>query len=75
MSHETCPFFPGKAFKAHWGLDWPDKATGRKEEIRQVFQDAFDLIKKRIEAFLCIDIERMDNIQIADELKRIGEIM
>jgi arsenate reductase len=46
---ETCPLLPGNPKKLHWSTPDPAQATGTKEEINAVFEQAFHLLKTRIE--------------------------
>ena len=46
---ETCPFFPGKPKKLHWSTPDPAKVTGTDAEIETAFDQAFMLLKNRIE--------------------------
>ncbi len=46
---ETCPFFPGKPKKLHWSTPDPAKATGTDAEIEAAFDQAFSLLRIRIE--------------------------
>jgi len=46
---ETCPLFPGSPQMLHWSIPEPAKATGTEEEINRAFDDAFHLLKTRIE--------------------------
>ncbi len=46
---ESCPIFPGKPKKLHWSTPDPAKAIGREEEINAAFDEAFDMLKSRIE--------------------------
>lgn len=46
---ETCPFFPGTPKKLHWSTPDPAKATGTEAEIEWAFDDAFNMLKTRIE--------------------------
>jgi arsenate reductase (thioredoxin) len=46
---ETCPFFPGKPNKLHWSTPDPAKATGTAAEIEAAFEQAFSMLKDRIE--------------------------
>lgn len=49
---ESCPVFLGPAKKLHWSTPDPAKATGSDEEINATFDDAFRLLKNRIETYL-----------------------
>ncbi|MPZ77368.1 MAG: arsenate reductase ArsC [Deltaproteobacteria bacterium] len=46
---ETCPIFPGKPEKLHWSTPDPAKATGTEAEIDAAFDEAFSMLKDRIE--------------------------
>lgn len=47
---ETCPIFSGQPQKLHWSIPDPAKATGTESEINAAFDQAFFLLKERIEA-------------------------
>ncbi len=46
---ESCPIFLGKYEKKHWSTPDPAKAEGTEEEIEKAFDDAFQMLKDRIE--------------------------
>lgn len=46
---ETCPAFLGKHEKLHWSTPDPAKATGSKKAINTAFDEAFEMLKQRIE--------------------------
>ncbi|MGV7229489.1 MAG: arsenate reductase ArsC, partial [Nitrospirales bacterium] len=47
---ESCPIFPGRPQSLHWRIPDPAKATGTESEINAAFDQAFFLLKERIEA-------------------------
>ncbi len=49
---ESCPAFLGKHTKLHWSTPDPAKATGTDEEIDKAFDEAFGMLKNRIETEL-----------------------
>ena len=49
---ESCPAFLGKHEKLHWSTPDPAKATGTDEEIDAAFDEAFLILKNRIETEL-----------------------
>ncbi|EAQ99504.1 arsenate reductase ArsC [Congregibacter litoralis] len=49
---ETCPAFPGRFERKHWSIPDPAKAEGSEAEVQRAFDDAFNLLKDRIEAEL-----------------------
>lgn len=51
---ETCPAYLGPVLRAHWGVDDPAKATGSEAEIEAAFEQTYQILRKRIEAFLAL---------------------
>lgn len=49
---ESCPVFLGPVKKLHWGTPDPAKATGTEEQINAAFDQAFTILKTRIENYL-----------------------
>ena len=49
---EACPVFPGRPTFAHWGLDDPAAVQGTAEETTRAFEQARDLLVRRIDEFL-----------------------
>ena len=62
--------------RAHWGVDDPAKATGTEAEIDASFEEAYSLLRQRIEAFLALPLDELqhDTKQFEEQLKRIGTI-
>ena len=54
---ETCPVFPGKGIRVHWGLEDPARAEGDELQQLQVFRRVRDDLRQRIEAFLAAAID------------------
>lgn len=72
---ETCPAYLGKVVRAHWGVDDPAKATGTDAEIDAAFEKAYLILRKRIEAFLELDLSELDNqMKLAQALQVIGSM-
>jgi arsenate reductase len=46
---ESCPLFPGNPKQLHWSTPDPAKATGSEAEINTAFDNAFSMLKERIE--------------------------
>ncbi len=46
---ESCPIFLGKCEKKHWSTPDPAQAEGMDGEIDKAFDDAFQMLKDRIE--------------------------
>lgn len=49
---ETCPVFAGRPKKLHWSIPDPAKAEGSEAEIDAAFDQAFYLLKARIEELI-----------------------
>ncbi|ADI28871.1 arsenate reductase ArsC [Methylotenera versatilis] len=72
---ETCPAYLGKVVRAHWGVDDPAKATGTDAEIDAAFERAYLILRKRIEAFLELDLSELDNqMKLAQALQVVGSM-
>ena len=57
-AEETCPVLAGHPATAHWGI--PDPAHVEPIEARrEAFEEAYQSLKKRIEAFLALPLETM----------------
>jgi arsenate reductase len=72
---ETCPAYLGQVVRAHWGVDDPAKATGTDEEIDAAFEQAYEILRKRIEAFLTLDLASLNTSNaLTEKLQSIGSI-
>ena len=73
---ETCPAYLGNVVRTHWGVQDPAKATGIEAEIQASFEQAYQLLRKRIEAFLALPISALqaDKALLKSELDGIGQI-
>lgn len=49
---ETCPLFSGQPKKLHWSTPDPAKATGSEAEIKVAFDEAFNMLKARVQELL-----------------------
>ena len=73
---ETCPAYLGNVVRTHWGVDDPAKVTGGDEEIQASFESAYQTLRKRIEAFLALPIDKLqhDIAQLKATLDSIATI-
>ena len=72
---ETCPAYLGDVLRAHWGVDDPAKATGTEAEINASFEAAYQILRKRIEAFLALPPAILQNpAQLQAHLNQIGTL-
>ncbi len=49
---EVCPAFMGNPKKLHWSTPDPARATGSESEINAAFDEAFNLLRARVEGHL-----------------------
>ncbi|UGQ48587.1 arsenate reductase ArsC [Massilia endophytica] len=73
---ETCPAYLRPVLRAHWGVDDPSHVVGMEEEITAAFEEAYRIIRKRIEAFLALPLAQLagDKAKLKTELERIGSL-
>ena len=68
---ETCPIWPGHPMTAHWGIEDPAAVEG--EGQREAFLTAFKYLQRRIDLFLELPLESIDNMALKSRLRQIGE--
>lgn len=69
-AQETCPVWPGHPTTAHWGI--PDPAHVEPLDARrEAFEEAYQSLKKRIEALLALPLETMSREESARAARRI----
>lgn len=71
---EACPAYLGSAVRAHWGVEDPARATGSEAEIEAAFEQAYRILRRRIEALLALPLDELerDPRRLKSELDRIG---
>jgi len=60
--------------KAHWDTANPAAALGKEEDMRLAFEYTFDLLKRRIEAFLQLPLGDCDPAAQWGAIMSVGEI-
>ena len=68
---ETCPIWPGKPMTAHWGIEDP-AAVVEGQGQRGAFWNVYQALQRRIELFLALPIESIDEMTLTNRLKEIG---
>ena len=68
---ETCPIWPGQPMTAHWGVEDPAAIEGEGQE--QAFWNAYQQLRRRIELFIALPIEDIDELSLQNRLKDIGK--
>src|SRR5687768_15443205 len=69
---ETCPIWPGKPVTAHWGVPDPAAVEGSDADKRRAFRDAANVLRRRIELFLALPLDKLDAPRLQAEMKEIG---
>lgn len=74
---ETCPAYLGPVLRTHWGVDDPGHVVGSEEEIDSAFEQTYQIIRTRIEAFLALPLNELatDKARLKAELDKIGTIL
>ena len=72
-ANEVCPVWPGQPITAHWRVPDPAAVEGTPEEIEKAFHDAFITLDRRISLFICLPLEKLDQLAIKKEIDNIGK--
>lgn len=70
---ESCPVWPGKPVKAHWGIADPANVT-EPDAARIAFLEAFALLSERIGCMVNLPIETMEPAEVNACLAEIGHL-
>ncbi|MCE2403409.1 arsenate reductase ArsC [Candidatus Poribacteria bacterium] len=73
-ANETCPVWPGRPVTAHWGLADPAGAQGTEDEQREAFAEAYELLERRVKAFLSLSFESLEGQELENKLREIGHL-
>jgi protein-tyrosine-phosphatase len=69
---EQCPYWPGQPMTAHWGLPDPAAVEGTDEQKRKAFRDTLMVLRRRIEIFVSLPLDKLDRMAIQKRVKEIG---
>ena len=69
---EQCPIWPGHPMTAHWGVPDPAAVAGTDDEKRRAFKDAFLLLKRRIDLFAMLPVDKLAGLSLQQQLHEIG---
>ncbi len=67
---ETCPIWPGQPMTAHWGVEDPAAVEGAGQA--EAFWNAYQQLRRRIELFLALPLEDIDELSLQNRLRAIG---
>lgn len=62
-ARENCPVFPGEPVTAHWSFTDPERFRDSPEEKYQRYLQTAFQIRRRIELFTSIPMEKLDRLQ------------
>jgi arsenate reductase len=71
---EACPVWPGRPMTAHWGIPDPAAASGTPIEISRAFNEAYRMLRRRIEAFSALPVSSLDRLTLQSKLREIGRM-
>lgn len=69
---EQCPFWPGQPMTAHWGVPDPAAVTTSAEDRRRAFRDAALVLRRRIELFASLPLDKLTRLALQTRLDDIG---
>ena len=69
---EACPFFPGQPVIAHWGMPDPAAVMGTDEEKRRAFDDTVLTLRRRLDSFLALPLDKLSRLAPENQVKDIG---
>ena len=68
---EVCPVWPGQPMTAHWGIEDPAAVEGEGQAA--AFWNAYQQLRRRIELFLALPLESIDELSLRNRLREIGK--
>jgi protein-tyrosine-phosphatase len=69
---EVCPVWPGQPITAHWGVPDPAAVEGSDDVKRRAFVDALAVLKRRIDLFCALPVDKLSRLSLQAEVSRIG---
>lgn len=67
---EICPVWPGHPMNAHWGIE--DPAAVEDDGQERAFRNAYLALQRRIDLFLSLPLESIDQMSLQSKLREIG---
>ena len=68
---EVCPVWPGQPLTAHWDIEDPAAVEGDGQ--RHAFWVAYQQLRRRIELFLALPLDSIDQLSLRGRLSDIGK--
>ena len=70
---EVCPVWPGQPITAHWGVEDPSLFQGTSEAKSREFARVANILKRRIELFTSLPLDKLDRLKLEKTVKDIGK--
>ena len=70
---EVCPIWPGQPISAHWGVEDPAAFEGTDEEKIREFGRVAGILRRRIELFTSLPLEKLDRLKLEKTVRDIGK--
>lgn len=71
-ARETCPVWPGQPIIAHWSFADPADLVGTEEEKFKATSQIGMQIRRRLDLFCSLPMEKMERIRLEHAVKDIG---
>jgi arsenate reductase len=71
VAGEECPYWPGHPASAHWGFLDPAAVDSGEAAMMRAFRQVEMGLRNRIELLLDLPMDKLDQLQIKDELQSI----
>ncbi|MFZ5638304.1 MAG: arsenate reductase ArsC [Pseudomonadota bacterium] len=71
---ETCPVWYGTPMVAHWGVEDPAAVEGDEETRRRAYMKAFSELRRRVELFVALPLDKLDRLVAEQRIREIGKI-
>lgn len=69
---EVCPTWPGQPITAHWGVSDPVAVSGNSALQMSAFGDTLRQLRRRIDVFVELPIEKLDRLSLQSKVDEIG---
>lgn len=69
---EVCPVWPGQPATAHWGYPDPSEVQGSDEERLRAFHDTMHAIKRRLDIFMALPLDKLDRMKLQQQARDLG---
>lgn len=70
---EVCPVWPGQPITAHWGVEDPSQFQGTDEQKSREFGRVAHILKRRIELFTSLPLEKLDRLKLEQSVRALGK--